>query len=143
MTDAILEFDTQVQALLATMKDVSVYESVRDDSDDVAENAPYIIYFGNDVVRGNDWQYGSIVGAQNDALLHPFGVFVSAPAVGVRNEMIAFIRRSLLGKSFAGSGGIVETGEQNSFGDTDATIKPVKFTYMMTFSAIIDRSEYA
>lgn len=146
MTDTILEFDTQVRAFLDTMKDVSVYESVRDDGNvasDADDKKAYIVYFGNDIVRGSDWEYGSIVGAQNDALLHPFGVFISAPSAAVRNAIIAYVRKGLLGKSFAGSGGVVETGEQNTYGDTDNTLKPTKFTYMLTFSAIIDRSEFA
>ena len=137
MVDTVYQFDNDVRALLSTIKDVALSESTKEASE---SSKAYIVYFGNDIVAGSSWEYGSLVGPQDDAIIHQFSVLISAPSTVARNAIVSEVRRRLVGTVLDNASAINETGMMNSFGDSDATLKPVKYTYFITFSAIIDRS---
>lgn len=142
MADPILSFDTAVQALLSdNLKDVALCESVESGEGSTAPQ--YIVFFGNDFIQGEAYSYGSITGAQDDAFIHQFSVLIVARNRNIRNAIVAAVRRLLVGTVIGNASGIRETGMQNGYGDTDGTLKPVKFTYFITFSVTMDRSDNA
>jgi len=141
-SDPILRFDTAVQQRLSdNLKDVPIYESVEDG--DGSTSPQYIVFFGNDVVQGEAYSYGSITGAQDDAFIHQFSVLIVARNKSIRNAVVSAVRQLLVGTVLDNASGIRETGMQNGYGDTDGTLKPVKFTYFITFSVTMDRSDNA
>ena len=139
MVDRILEFDKELLAALSTLKDISVYESVAEaESDGKPE---YLVVFTNDSIRGEAYNHESIVSVTEDSFFHPFYVAVSARSAAARNRIVSAVRKKVLGNQFADSSAIIETGIMNSYGDSDITLKPVKYTYIMTFQATLDRSD--
>ena len=141
MIDRVYEFDNAAKALLSQIPDVVWYESNAENVN-TYDDPQYGVYFGNDVLAMSPYTGGGIAGHQDDAIVHPFSVFVSAPNQLIMNKLVSKIRSMLIGKTLIeGSSGIGENGTLNSYGDSDATLKPVKYTYFMSFTTTIDRSD--
>lgn len=134
----VLEFDQGVLAELQKIQGVKVYDSVRPDEDE--EGKIYVVFFGNDVLPGEASRHRPITGYLEASVLHPFNVLIAAPTPAIRNKVVNEVRRRILSYTVDGASEVKETGQLNSYGDTDNTLKPVRYTYYVTFQVTLDRS---
>ena len=142
MIDPVLEFDEAAQELLQTLVPNFIEEVSEDTLSPIEsrKSKTYAIYFGNDVVPGTEYAHAPITGSADASAIHFFSVFIVASSPGVRNGLISKVRRLFEGQTITkGSGMISETGTMNSYADSDATLKPVKYTYMLSYKVTVDR----
>lgn len=132
------KFDEAAMKELETLKGVRVFDSLRPDGDN--DGKDYVVYMPGDVTPGAMRKYGSIVGVTQAAVIHQFGVLVSSVSPKARNHLLAAVRRRLLGFQIPGTSEAFETGALNSYGNTDSTVRPVRYTSYVTFQVTVDRS---
>ncbi len=142
MADPVIEFDTEVLRRLGTMVPKFI-ENVSEDTLTPIEDRSaktYAIFFGNDIVPGTAYKHMPITGSTTASALHMFSVFIVAPSPGVRNVLVSKVRSLLEGQIITDHSGMIqETGTMNSYADSDSTLKPVKYTYMLSFMVTVDR----
>lgn len=134
----VAKFDEAMLEALRELPDVKVFESVRPDED--RSGNTYLVYSGGDIVPGASTNHEPITGFSEASVLHSFSVFIAAPTAGVRRAVQKAVRRIVLGFRLEGCTPPRETGQLNSYGDSDQTIKPVRYTALMTYQSTIDRS---
>ena len=122
------------QALMAHLRGIEGLEVVEDAVPGGAEGrSVYAVFFGGDLTpRAKAPRYS--------AMMHTFAVLVAARTASVRNSVREEVRNRLVGWSAPGVGQVRETGQLNSYGDTDATIQPLKYACYMTFQTMISEA---
>ena len=118
------------QALMAHLRGIEGLEVVEDAVPGGAEGrSVYAVFFGGDLTPRA--KAVSMASPRYSAMMHTFAVLDS-----VREE----VRNRLVGWSAPGVGQVRETGQLNSYGDTDATIQPLKYACYMTFQTMISEA---
>lgn len=133
----IEEFDAAVVSRLRTLTDVDVFLSRR--PDDSYSGKSYLVFMGNTALPGAPRRHRPINSVRDASVYHPFGVFIASTSAQARNAIVSAVRRRLIGFQHDGSGEVEETGELNSYGETDSVIKPVRYTAYLTFQVLLDR----
>lgn len=132
-----MEFDDEVMRILRDgLAGVGVHQDV--EADDAPKTKAYCVFFGNDRLYGTPFSHGSIAGPQHGSVFHTFGIHVSATSPRIRNQIVAEIRRLLLGRRILDGSAIRETGDGAGYGDTDNTLRPTRYTYYLTFIVTLD-----
>lgn len=132
------KFDELMLSALSVLPGVKVYDGVRPDED--RDGNMYVVYFPGDLIPGAAARHEPITGFKEASVLHPFAVMIAAPTARARRQLQAAVRRVILGFEVQGASGIRETGQLNSYGVTDATLIPVRYTQYMTYQVTVDRS---
>lgn len=131
------EYDTELlKVLRAGLPGVGVHEDV--EPDDAERTTAYVVLFGGDLVFGSQARYASVAGQRCDAAIHTFAVHVSATTPSIRSKIVARIRDLLRGRRILDAGEVRETGDGVGYGDTDPTMRPVRYTGYLTFRAVLD-----
>ena len=142
MVDPVIAFDTAALSRLRTLTP-NFFEEVSEDNLTPIESRKsktYAIFFGNDLVPGTEYAHMPVTGSSTSSVLHFFSVFVVANSPGVRNALVSKVRQLFEGQTItASSGMITETGTMNSYADSDPTLKPIKYTYMLSYKVTVDR----
>lgn len=98
----------------------------------------YAVFFGGDLTPRA--KAVSMASPRYSAMMHTFAVLVAARTASVRNSVREEVRSRLVGWCAPGVGQVRETGQLNSYGDTDATIQPLKYACYMTFQTMISEA---
>lgn len=135
-----VEYDAEVRRVLREgLPGVGVHEDL--EPDDAKRTTAYVVMFGQDLMFGEYAKYSSVAGQRYDAAILLFGLHVSATTPSIRNKIVAHIRELLRGRRILDAGEIRETGDGVGYGDTDSTMRPTRYTYYLTFRAVIDLGE--
>lgn len=132
------KFDDAMLEALSVLPGVKVYDSVRPDND--REGQVYVVYFPGDIIPGSAEHHQPVTGFHQASVIHTFAIMISAPSARSRRKLQAAVRRVVLDVKVDGCTPPSETGQLNSYGNTDNTVKPVRYTGYMTFKSTIDRS---
>ena len=127
------------QALMAHLRGIEGLTVVEDAVPGGAEGkSTYAVFFGGDLTPRA--KAVSMASPRYSAMMHTFAVLVAARTASVRNAVREEVRDRLVGWSAPGVGQVRETGQLNSYGDTDATIQPLKYACYMTFQTMISEA---
>lgn len=133
----VFDFDVAMIGELKKLP-VKVFDSARPEYD--RDGSVYLVYSGGDIIQGTEHNYQPITGFKDAAVIHTFTVFVSAPSAEARNKVQAAVREVVFNAEFEGCTPVSETGQLNSFGATDNTVKPIRYTCIMTYNTTLDRT---
>jgi hypothetical protein len=132
----VYEVDQQLIKLLEGIEGLPVYEDTVPGG--AQPGGVYAVFFGGDLTPRA--KAVSMVSPRYSALMHTFAVMVAARTARVRNQVREEVRNRLVGWAAPGVGQVRETGQLNSYGDTDATIQPLKYACYMTFQTMISEA---
>lgn len=135
--------DGQIEDLLGTIPEFQgrVFVGKVPDGDDIPTDArgmvaPYVVAIFGGLIQTRTNRRG-IVGARGNLKHHPFTVFVTGATDRQARHLCDRVRGTIEGVEFEGTGEISEDTSGNTAYPGNATLKPTRYSYMMTFSLLI------
>lgn len=98
--------------------------------------APYVVLIFGGLIETRTDRRG-IVGARGNLKHHPFTILVTGATDRQARRLCDRVRDIVEGVEFEGTGEIAEDTSGNTAYPGNATLKPTRYSYMMTFSLLI------
>lgn len=137
------DVDVQIEELIETIPEFQgrVFVGKVPDGEDIPTNdrgmvAPYAVVLFGGLIQTRTNRRG-IVGARANLKYHPFTVMVTGATDRQARYLCDRVRDTIEGVEFEGTGEISEDTSGNTAYPGNVTLKPTRYSYMMTFSLLI------